>query len=91
MSTEDFDSKRPDHPDFMDYFELKKEGWSGIRHNQISNDIEIWIDGEIKRSISERERFYDSDLVLANALREVFLLTSEVKMEDRRNVSSIIH
>jgi hypothetical protein len=30
MATDDFDSKRPDHPDFMTALELKKHGFSGV-------------------------------------------------------------
>lgn len=44
--------KRPDHPDFMDSSELKKMEFSGVRHNQIGNCMEIWILGAVVDSIS---------------------------------------
>jgi len=46
--SQDFDSKRPDHPDFMDHSELKKAGFSGLRSNALSSELEIWVDGEIR-------------------------------------------
>ena len=41
------DFKRPNHPDFMDSSELKKEKWSGIRNNSLTEDLECWIEGEV--------------------------------------------
>ena len=38
--------KRPDHPDFATESELKKQCWSGVRNNSITQEWEIWIDGE---------------------------------------------
>ncbi len=46
------DFKRPDHPDFMTSSELKKADWSGIRHNSITQNCEIWLLGEMKASVS---------------------------------------
>jgi hypothetical protein len=46
MAMEEF--KRPDHPDFKDSKELAKLGWSGIRHNSITDYMELWVDGERK-------------------------------------------
>lgn len=40
--------KRPDHPDFMDSAELAKIQFSGVRHNLLAQDWEIWILGERK-------------------------------------------
>lgn len=42
--TEEF--KRPDHYDFMDSAELKAAKFSGHRHSAISNQVEVWIEGE---------------------------------------------
>ena len=47
--------KRPSHYDFMMTSELKAAGFSGIRHNSISNDVEIWILGEIRQKISKAD------------------------------------
>lgn len=39
------DFRRPDHPDFQDSSELAKAGFSGMRHNSISDYVELWVDG----------------------------------------------
>lgn len=91
MSTEDFESKRPDHPDFMDFYELKDTQFSGIRHNELNGDTEIWILGEIRKRLSKEDMFYDPDVKLSLAFKELFLIDCDVAMEDQRNVSSIIH
>lgn len=39
---------RPEHPDFKDFYELQKARWSGIRKNEISQEVEFWVLGEIK-------------------------------------------
>lgn len=44
--TEEF--KRPDHPDFASEGELRKQGFSGVRYNELSGDMEIWLEGERK-------------------------------------------
>ena len=49
MKGDDFDSKRPDHPDFMDASELKKREFCGLRHNKLSNQMEIWKLGKLPR------------------------------------------
>lgn len=54
MEMEDF--KRPDHNDFSTASELAKKRFNGIRHNSISNDIEMWVMGEVVFSCSETER-----------------------------------
>ena len=46
LITEKF--QRPDHEDFRTHSELKKIEFSGVRHNSISMEWEIWILGEIK-------------------------------------------
>lgn len=37
--------RRPSHPDFMDMFELAAIRFSGVRHNSISDYMEVWVDG----------------------------------------------
>lgn len=62
------DFKRPNHPDFMDSSELKKAQWSGVRHNTIAAQTEIWVNGEILASVS--------DLLAAanpNAIEEAYI------------------
>lgn len=51
--------KRPDHEDFMTAAELSKARFSGVRHNSISQDMECWVEGEIKFSVSAVERSID--------------------------------
>lgn len=90
MSEKDFDSLRPTHTDFMTSGELKKHRFTGLRRNSINLDMEIWIDGELRKSVSAIEMAYDPDTALTKAYEEAFLLDSEVRMEDP-NVSAIIH
>lgn len=73
--SEDFDSKRPDHPDFMDHSELKKERFSGLRANALSSELEVWLDGEIKKTISAEQIAKHGDAAIAVAIEDVFLLT----------------
>ena len=47
------DFKRPNHPDFMFASELEKIKWSGLRHNSLSNDAEIWVLGEVVERVSK--------------------------------------
>lgn len=46
LVTENF--KRPDHNDFRDHSELKKLAFTGVRHNSVTREWEIWLEGEIK-------------------------------------------
>lgn len=64
---------RPNHPDFMVSSELKKEGFSGIRHNSLTDEAEIWLDGEIKATVSRAEVAFDPD-ALNKAFEKVFAL-----------------
>ena len=49
------DFKRPDHPDFMDSSELRKMEFSGVRYNKIGNCMELWVLGEVVKSVSDTE------------------------------------
>jgi len=75
MATDDFDSKRPDHPDFMATSELKKSEFSGVRVNSLSGDTEIWVAGEIRKVVDKRLLAEYSNAALANAMEDVFGLT----------------
>lgn len=74
MKGDDFDSKRPDHPDFMDASELKKREFCGLRHNKLSNQMEIWKLGEVAKVIPQAlmDRAVDRNAVIAMALEDVF-------------------
>jgi len=47
--------KRPNHTDFMTSSELKKDKFSGVRHNSISDMQEIWILGTLSGSMAISE------------------------------------
>ncbi len=51
--TENF--KRPLHPDFMTTEELKKLPFTGLRQNEIAQQVEFWIVGEIVASVTFAE------------------------------------
>ncbi len=74
MATDDFDSKRPDHPDFMTASELKKHEFSGVRTNSLSGDVEIWKAGEITKIVRKEMLETHANAAIANALEDVFLL-----------------
>lgn len=65
--------ERPNHPDFMDASELKAMNFSGVRHNSLSDDTEIWIDGERVKIISAVARSINPHAV-EEAFQEVFKL-----------------
>lgn len=67
--------KRPDHPDFMTSDELKKRGFSGLRSNSISNNIEIWIDGEVRKTLTYGELAVNP-MAMSQAYEEIFGLRS---------------
>ena len=62
--------KRPDHPDFMDFHELKKIKFSGIRKNDLSGYLEIWVTGEPKGYVKQTASIEEAEKMIA----EVFLL-----------------
>jgi hypothetical protein len=74
MKDDDFDSKRPDHPDFMCASELKKAEFSGIRHNSLTDQTEIWKVGEVAKVISKAlmDQAVDKNAVLAMAMEDTF-------------------
>lgn len=74
MATDDFDSKRSDHPDFMTALELKNHEFSGVRTNSLSGDVEIWKFGEIAKIVRKEMLETHANAAIANALEDVFLL-----------------
>lgn len=72
MSTEDFDSKTPDHPDFMTANELKKIEFSGLRVNSLSGDTEIWVLGEIRRIVDKKLLEEHPNAAITNAFEDIF-------------------
>ncbi len=55
MATKTPDFKRPNHNDFRDSLELRKENFSGVRRNSLTREWEIWILGEIKAHGAEKD------------------------------------
>ena len=67
------DFNRPNHADFMTHSELVARKFSGLRHNCLNNDAEIWIEGEIQASVTELAISLDPD-ALNKAFEKVFAL-----------------
>jgi hypothetical protein len=53
---ESMEFNRPDHPDFKDSSELKKMEFSGIRHNKISHEWEIWTLGDLRAHGNDKDQ-----------------------------------
>ena len=86
MKDDDFDSKRPDHPDFMTHGELKKHGFSGVRHNSISQEVEIWAGGELKETVPKTALILDAQLAIAQAIERVFGISYVIMEGDSRAI-----
>ena len=56
----------------MTHGELKKIEFSGVRHNSISNEVEIWAVGEIRETIPRTALILDAQLAIAQAIERVF-------------------
>jgi hypothetical protein len=54
---------RSDHPDFKDSTELKKEKFSGLRMNSLTNCAEIWLLGNLEASITPGDLAYNPNKV----------------------------
>ena len=67
--------KRPDHPDFMDFTELKKIKFSGYRNNSLTSDCEIWLLGECVKKISP-DMLRENGNIIQESLSEVFALNN---------------
>ena len=68
--------KRPNHPDFMDSYELQKMKFSGVRQNQIALQWEFWILGKVERTVSFQDVANDS-LALTRAHIDLFAMTPD--------------
>lgn len=73
QATELEDFKRPDHPDFKDASELKAMEFTGYRYNSVSLECEIWLLGELKKSIGSYELDKNPNAV-SDAMADVFAL-----------------
>lgn len=88
MKDDDFDSKRPDHPDFMTHGELKKHGFSGLRNNSMTGEVEVWAVGELKETVPKTALILDAQLAIAQAIERVFGI-SYVIMEGQTDVAKL--
>lgn len=71
------DFKRPNHPDFMDSAELKKANFSGIRHNSLTGEAEVWKYGIVVSTVSKKELLYNPNAI-QEAIAEVYRLDEAV-------------
>lgn len=65
------DFKRPNHSDFQVSSELKAKEFTGIRHNSITNQAEIWVLGNLEKTVSYEE-VQLNPLAINQAMEEVF-------------------
>lgn len=65
------DFQRPNHADFMDSSELKKKEFSGLRHNSLSDEAEVWIRGEVVKRVTRAEVAINP-LAINRAFEEAF-------------------
>lgn len=63
--------KRPDHPDFMTSVELAKSEFTGMRQNNLAQQWEFWIAGEMRKSVSF-EKVAADKFALTKAHLELF-------------------
>jgi hypothetical protein len=82
LVTEKF--RRPDHDDFRTHAELKKLEFTGVRHNTVTKEWEIWIFGVIKAlgPASDVDAFaaaYEQVFALENV--EIIEFTNQPKKE----------
>lgn len=63
-------SPRPNAPDWKTSSELAAEKFSGLRLNQLAQQAEIWVDGEVRASFPPGT----SDEAVARKYSEIFAL-----------------
>lgn len=67
------DFKRPNHPDFQTTTELSKDKFSGIRHNSLTDEAEIWVLGNLEARVSHADIAFNP-LAINQAIEKVFAL-----------------
>lgn len=65
--------KRSDHNDFATAAELKERKFSGIRNNSIAQTVEIWTEGDLRKSVSTLAVMQD-EFAIEKAFEEVFAI-----------------
>ena len=59
--------KRSNHNDFATSSELKQRQFCGVRHNSLTNNMEIWILGDMVQTVSKEQM-----LLNPNAANEAY-------------------
>ncbi len=77
MAQEMEDFKRPNHPDFMSTSELAQAMFTGIRHNSLTDDAEIWLLGNIEARVTKAQTQINPRAI-SQAYEEVFGLLEVV-------------
>lgn len=79
------DFKRPNHPDFMTTLELRKDKFTGLRYNSITEDCEIWLCGYLERVVSRND-------VKINpyAIDEAYAETFHLDIACRPNIPEVV-
>lgn len=78
------DFKRPDHLDFMTVGELRTAKFTGLRHNSLTNDCEIWLCGFLEKIVSP------NDIKLnPHAIDEAYADTFHMKIEARPDIPEV--
>lgn len=54
---------RPNHEDFMTSSELSKKDFSGLRHNSLTEEYEIWLNGKIEHVITQEQRALNPNII----------------------------
>lgn len=72
------DFKRPSHPDFKTSSELAKDKFNGLRVNSLTNSMELWIEGEIVKTVTQEMLALNPNAV-TDACAEFFQLDQEVR------------
>ncbi len=67
------DFNRPNHNDFATTSELRERKFNGIRHNSLTEACEIWLEGEVRASISP-EMVEMNPRAIDEAMEEVYSL-----------------
>ena len=71
MKEDNFAMKLPDDPSWWTSVERRKNKWTGVCENGMTGDMEFWIVGELKKTVSALARSVDPN-AMNKAHLEVF-------------------
>ena len=83
MTLED-DFRRPDHPDFMTSSEFAGIHFTGVRHNSITDYMELWLVGEKKFELRTLDYKFNPEK-WAKGYEEVFALHHVEVLKEKGN------